>query len=152
VQVTVKENASRLVMPFQRARDDVWKTAELFCGVACGLLGPLPLFLRHGAYAFELMRFSLGNLLDAVLLFFLPGLLVAIGSYLHSVRRRTTGLILLLIGGIFLTLMVLGLFFSGAVFYLYGIPGGVVILLQGVLALITMISVIVGSVPATQQS
>ena len=131
---------------------NAWKGAELFCGVACGLLGPLPLFLRHGAYAFELFRTSRGNLLDAVILFFLPGLLVAIGSYLHSVRGKTAGLILLLAGGIFLTLMMLIHFFSGGVFYVYGIAGGFVILLQGVLAVIAIISVIVGRVPAIQQS
>lgn len=125
---------------------NAWKRAEVICGVACGLLGPLPFFLRHGAYAFELFQSSPGNLLDAVILFLLPGLLVATGAYLHAVKRRTAGLILLLIGGIFLTLMMLVYFFSGAVFYLYGIGGGVIVLLQGLLALITMISLIVGSV------
>lgn len=130
---------------------NAWRRAELFCGIACGLLGPLPFFLRHGAYAFELFRSSPGNLVDAVFFLFLPGVLVATGSYLDSVRRKTAGLVLLLVGGIFLTLMTLIHFFSGAVFYLYGTAGGSVILLQGVLALITMISVMVGRVPATRQ-
>lgn len=130
---------------------NVWKRAELFCGIACGLLGPLPLILRHGAYAFELFRKSSGFLLEAVSLFFLPGLLVAIGSYFHAVRRKNAGLIPLLVGGIFLTLMMLFLFFSGAAFYWYGREGGWVILVQGLLALITMISVTVGSVPANQR-
>jgi len=68
------------------------------------------------------------------------------------VKRKTAGLILLLVGGIFLTLMMLIYFFSGAVFYLFGLAGGLVILLQGVLALITIISVVVASVPATPHS
>jgi hypothetical protein len=41
-------------------------------------------------------------------------------------------------------------FFSGAVFYLFGVAGGLAILLQGLLALIAMISVIVGRVPAAR--
>jgi hypothetical protein len=130
---------------------NMWRRIELFCGIGCGVLGPLPFFLRHGAYAFDLFKSSSGNLLDALLLFFLPGLLVAVGSYFHAVRTRTFGLILLLVGGIFLTLMMLVHFFSGAVFYLFGVPGGLTILLQGLLALIAMISVIVRRVPATQQ-
>ena len=101
-------------------------------------------------YAFELVRSSSGNLGDALLLFFLPGLLLAVGSYFHAMRMRTFGLILLLVGGIFLTLMMLVHFFSGAVFYLFGVAGGLAILLQGLLALTAMISVIVGRVPAAR--
>jgi hypothetical protein len=117
------------------------------CGVGCGLLGPLPFFCRHGAHAFDMFRNSPAQLLDAVLFFFLPGLLVAAGSYFHAVRSKTAGLILLLVGAIFLTLMALLHFFSGAVFYFFGLAGGIVILLQGLLAVITIVSVIVGSVP-----
>jgi hypothetical protein len=130
---------------------NVWRRAELFCGVACGLLGAFPFFLKHGSHAFELFREWPGLLLEALLLFLLPGFMVAIGTYFHAVRSKRAGLILLLVGGIFLTLMMLIHFFSGAVFYVYGLGGGVVVLLQGVLALITMISVIVGSVPTVQQ-
>lgn len=128
----------------------MWRRIELLCGIGCGVLDHFP-SLRHGASAFELFRSSTGNLLDALLLFFLPGLLVAVGSYFHAVRTRTFGLILLLVGGIFLTLMMLVHFFSGAVFYLFGLPGGLAILLQGVLALIATISVMVGRVPAAEQ-
>jgi putative effector of murein hydrolase LrgA (UPF0299 family) len=130
---------------------NMWRRIELVCGIGCGVLGLLPFFLRHGAYAFELFRSSSGNLLDALLLFFLPGLLVGVGSYFHAVRTRTFGLILLLVGGVFLTLMMLVHFFSGAVFYLFGLPGGLAILMQGLLALIAMISLIIGRVPAAQQ-
>jgi hypothetical protein len=128
-----------------------WKRAELFCGVACGVCGVLPFFLRHGIYAFELFKTSSGSLEDALLLFFVPGLLVGVGSYFHAVRRKTVGVILLLTGGIFLTLMMLVHFFSGAVFYLFGIAGGVAILLQGLLAFLTIVSVVVGR-SAVQQS
>ena len=131
---------------------NTWRRIELFCGISCGVLGLLPYFLRHGAYAFELFRSSPGNLADALLLFLLPGLLVAGGSYFHAVRKRTVGLILLLVGGIFLTLVMLIHFFSGAVFYLFGVAGGAAILLQGLLALITVISVFVRRVPSTHHS
>ena len=85
----------------------MWRRIELFCGIGCGVLGALPFFLKHGAYAFELFRSSSGNLMDALLLFLLPGLLVAVGSYFHALRARTFGLVLLLVGGIVLTLMML---------------------------------------------
>ena len=74
---------------------NMWRRIELFCGMGCGVLGLLPFFLRHGADAFELFRSSRGNLADALVLFALPGLLVAVGSYFHVVRTRTLGLILL---------------------------------------------------------
>jgi hypothetical protein len=141
-----------VLIPCEEVKMNRWRRAELFCGVACGLLGPMPFFLRHGAYTVELFRSSPGNFLDAVLLFLLPGLLVAIGSYFDAVKSKMAGLILLLVGGIFLTLMMLIHFFSGAVFYIYGTAGGLVVLLQGLLALITMISLLVGRIPAVQES
>ena len=107
-----------------------------------------PAFLFWARYAFELSREWPELLLEAVLLFLLPGLLVAVGSYFHAVRSKTTGFIFLLVGGIFLTLMMLIHFFSGGVFYMFGLAGGLVILLQGMLALITIILVIVGRTPA----
>ena len=130
---------------------NMWRRIELFCGIGCGGLGLLPFFLRHGAYTFELFKSSSGNLMDALLLFFVPGLLVAVGGYFHAVKARTFGLVLLLVGGIFLALMMLVHFFSGAVFYFFGVPGGIAILLQGLLALVAIIAVIVGSVPTIEQ-
>lgn len=123
-----------------------WRKAELCCGVACGLLGPLPFFVQSRTAPLELFRRSPEFLLEAVLMFLLPGLLVAVGSYLHGVRNKKAGLILLLLGGIFLVLMTLIHFFSGAVFYRYGTAGGVVVLLQGLFALLTMILVLLATV------
>lgn len=40
-------------------------------------------------------------LLDALVLFIVPGLLVGIGSFIHSVQRKTWGFVLLLVGGRF---------------------------------------------------
>ena len=51
-----------------------------------------------------------------------PALLVAVGSYVHAVRRKTSGLVTLLVGGSILTLMIFGLVFGG-VFYFYGLGG-----------------------------
>jgi len=150
IAVDVFEERQSEVFTLLTDRNDMWRRIELFSGIGCGVLGLLLFFLRHGVYAFELVRSSSGNLGDALLLFFLPGLLLAVGSYFHAVRMRTFGLILLLVGGIFLTLMMLVHFFSGAVFYLFGVAGGLAILLQGLLALIAMISVIVGRVPAAR--
>lgn len=47
--------------------------------------------------------------------------------------------------------MMLVHFFSGAVFYVFGVPGGLAVLLQGLLAFAAVISVVVGRVPAAQQ-
>ena len=125
---------------------------EFACGIITGALGFLPPFCKHGAHAFELFRLWPGLLLDAVLLFVLPGILVTVGSYFHAARNKTSGLVILFIGGIFLTLMGLIHFFGG-VFYVFGLLGGTVVLLQSLMAIITMVSsfVVRSSSPATQR-
>lgn len=121
----------------------MWRRVELFCGLGCGVLGLLPFFWRHGMHVFALFNQWPELLLDAVLLYFLPGLLVAAGSYLHAVRRKTAGFLLVLVVGILLTLMMF-VHLVGGVFYLYGIGGGLIILGQGLLALITVVASLFG--------
>lgn len=116
------------------------KKFELVAGVATGLLGLLPPFCKHGANTIELFRLWPGLLLDAILLTVIPGLLVAIGSILHATRDKTSGFVLLLIGGIFLTLMALVYFFGGAIFYGFELWGGIVVLSQAAMAVLTVIS------------
>ena len=125
---------------------------EFASGIITGALGFLPPFCKHGVHAFELFRLWPGLLLDAVLLFVLPGILVTVGSYFHAARNKTSGLVILFIGGIFLTLMGLIHFFGG-VFYVFGLLGGTVVLLQSLMAIITMVSsfVVRSSSPATQR-
>jgi hypothetical protein len=78
------------------------------------------------------------------LLFVIPGLLVAIGSILHTARGKTSGFVLLLVGSIFLTVMTLVYVVGGAIFYVFGLAGGIVILSQALTAILTVISSAVG--------
>lgn len=77
------------------------------------------------------------------MLFIVPGMLVALGSMLHAARDKTSGIILLSIGSIFLTLMTLVYVFGGAIFYVFGLFGGIVILSQAVMAILTLILALV---------
>ncbi|HEU5237454.1 MAG TPA: hypothetical protein VFU37_09955 [Pyrinomonadaceae bacterium] len=81
---------------------------------------------------------SAGFLLDLLVLFVIPGLLVAFGSFVHSVRRKKWGLVLLLIGGAFLTLMMFIHAFGGT-FYVWGLWSAVLIVLQALTAILTVI-------------
>lgn len=116
------------------------KKLELVGGAGTAILGFLPAFAKHGAHTFQL---STALMLDFILLFVVPGLLVAIGSVLHVTWRKTSGFVLLLIGSTFLVLISLIYFFGGAIFYVFGSWGGIVILTQAVVAIITAISSLV---------
>ena len=96
---------------------------ELAGGVTTGVLGFVAPFYRHGADTFELFWLWPGLLLEALVLFIVPGLLVAIGSYVHSVGLKTWGFVMLSVCGMFLTVMSLIYFFGGAIFYLFGLGG-----------------------------
>lgn len=124
---------------------------ELTSGVATLVLGLIAPFCRDGvADTFRLYRLWPGLLLDASIFFIVPGLLVAIGSYLHAVKRKTVGFVVLLVGGIFLTLMML-IHMLGGVFYVFGFWGGMAILSQGLLAIVTMILSVAGRTPAASE-
>jgi hypothetical protein len=120
------------------------KKLELAGGILTGVLGLLPPFCKHGAHVFELFRLWPGLFLDAILLFVIPGFLVAIGSILHAARGKTSGFVLLLVGSIFLTVMTLVYVVGGAIFYVFGLAGGIVILSQSLTAILTVISSAVG--------
>jgi hypothetical protein len=121
------------------------KKLELVAGVLTAILGLLPPFCKHGAYTVELFRLSPGLLLDAILLNIIPGVLVATGSILHAARGKTSGFVILLIGSIFLMLMTLVYVFGGAIFYWFGLGGGIIILSQAVIAILTLILALVVS-------
>ena len=121
---------------------------ELAGGVATGVLGLAAPFFPNGAHTFELFRLFPELLLGDLVIFIVPGLLVAIGAYLHSVGPKTRGFVFLLVGGLFLTVMMF-LHIFGGVFYMFGFWGGVVILSQSLMAVLAMISsLIVGKHPA----
>lgn len=62
------------------------------------------------------------SIVGSLLFFLVPGLLVAVGSYLHVIRKTIIGLVMLLIGTLFLTVMMF-VHALGGVFYLYGFWG-----------------------------
>jgi hypothetical protein len=119
------------------------KKFELAGGATTGalavLLGFVAPFITHGAHTFELYRSWPGLLLGDLIAFVIPGLLVAMGSYVHSVARKTWGLILLLVGGIFLVVTMPILFFGG-VFYFYGLWVGLLRLSPSIMAILTIIA------------
>ncbi len=119
------------------------KKLEIVGGVLTLILGLLPPFVKHGSQTVELFRLWPGLLLDFVLLQVVPGVLVAIGSILHASKGKTSGFVLLLLGSIFLILLSLVYVFGGAIFYWFGLPGGIVVLSQALLALLTVISSLV---------
>ena len=88
---------------------------ELTCGITTFLLATAvscTLALPRSVLQFlDLLPFYLG-----------PALLVAVGSYFHAVRRKTSGLVMLLVGGSILTIMIFPLTLGG--FYVYGHWGG----------------------------
>jgi hypothetical protein len=117
---------------------------ELIGGVATGVLGIVAPFCKNGAHTFELFKLWPGLLLDALVSFVVPGVLVAIGSYIHTRREKTLGFVMLIVGGIFLITASLIYFFGGVVFYAFGLWGGVIVLSQSLMAIITVISSLVG--------
>ena len=71
------------------------------------------------------------------MLFVVPGLLVTVGVYLQLKAKRA-GLIILLIIGLYLAAMGV-VHLLGGVVYLFGFWGGLLILMQSVLAVLTTI-------------
>ena len=102
------------------------KKFELAGGVATGVLGVMLAlvapFVRYGSHTLELYTLWPGLLLGDTIAFAIPGLIVAIGSYLHSVARKSWGFVLVIVGGAFL-LVTIPIHFFGGVFYFYGLWG-----------------------------
>jgi len=87
---------------------------ELTCGITT--------FLLAAAVSCTLaLPRSVWHFFDLLPLYLGPALLVAVGSYLHAVRRKTSGLVMLLVGGSILTIMIYPVTFGG--FYIYGLWG-----------------------------
>jgi hypothetical protein len=116
------------------------KKVELIGGLATLILGLIAPFCRHGvADTFRLYWLWPGLALGALVPIIIPGSFVAMGSYLDAVKSKTFGFVVLLVGGIFVTVMTLVYVFGGAIFYVFGLLGGIVILVQALLAIVTMI-------------
>lgn len=111
------------------------------------MLGLVAPFCRDGlAGTFSLYSLWPGLVLDALVFFIIPGSLVAVGSYLDAVNRNTAGFVLILVGGIFVALMML-IHLIGGVFYVSGFWGGLVIVSQGLLAILAMVLALAVRIP-----
>lgn len=79
-----------------------------------------------------------GFLLKSFLLFGLPPLLVAIGTFVHACYRSRIGLTLLITGATVLLAFFGLMLISLATFYYHGIVGGLIASLPGMFALISL--------------
>lgn len=52
------------------------------------------------------------GLIVATLFFIIPGLLIGAGSYVHAIRRRSQGRVMVIIGSLFLTFTFVQIFFT----------------------------------------
>ena len=104
---------------------------EVICGIATGLSAVIvTIIVKCPSFANDIV----GNAIYIGL-----ALLVPIGAYLHSGQRRTTGLVLLLAGGVPLLVISVGLGLVGGLFLFCGLREGVLILTPSALAILTMI-------------
>jgi hypothetical protein len=96
------------------------KSIELTSGIATMVV---ELVTEATLVALEFSGKDLRAWIEGALLFSIaPGLLVACGSYLHAIHRKTVGLVMLLVGALFLTVMMFVYAFGG-IFYRYGLWG-----------------------------
>jgi len=108
---------------------------EIGCGIATFILA-----MASSATVFvpRLSPGFIGSGVFGIGLYLAPTLLVGIGSYLHAAHRKTSGVIMLWVGGVFLTFMLFVHVFGG-VFYLYGLYGGLAVITPSFTAIPTMI-------------
>ena len=100
----------------------VLRKVELISGIATGLLA---LFSpsSFSLILFVLGAFSVKEKLFGLLYLFVtyigPAMLIAIGSYTHAVRRRASGFVMIMVGGLVLTIIEVIVTFGGF-FYALG--------------------------------
>lgn len=105
---------------------------ELICGITTGLLAL--------AVSCTLFRPRLAlDVLGILPLYLTPAMTVALGSYLHVVRRRRIGWVMLMLGGLILT-AIMSVLALGGLFYLYGLWGGILILGPSATSIMTMLT------------
>jgi hypothetical protein len=111
------------------------KTIELAFGVVTLPLAVTAVWVSFGpSYQSGL---SLDQTVGWIVFFIAPGVLTAVGSYLHARKGTKRGFVVLWIGGGFLALMLIVYIFGG-IFY-YGLWVGLFTLFPSVAALITLI-------------
>lgn len=124
-----------------------WQAIELCFGIATGLvavLNPVSLFQVEHTFNTVLDKEAVAGLFGLLLMFIGPGLLVAIGSYLHALQEKTIGFVLIMIGGSILVLefpiLIIGSFGAYGLVYTQGLAPALYMLLPSPLAALTMIA------------
>ena len=118
------------------------RKVELISGIATGFLALFsPSSFSLAVFVFSDFTFKekLSGLLSLLVTYIGPAILVAIGSYIHAVRQRASGVVMVLVGGLFLTSIEL-VVFVGGFFYALGSWSMAVTLLPWASAIITVIA------------
>ncbi len=87
---------------------------EISCGLATPLVALMIPFAVNGMHTFDLFRSFPSLLEDALILSICPGLVVALGAYMHAVMQKSWGRVLLWIAGIFYAILSPLVFLSDA--------------------------------------
>jgi len=120
----------------------VLRKVELIGGIATGLLalfGPSSFSLAVFMFSSFTVKEKVLGLLSLFVTYIGPAILIAIGSYIHAVRQRASGFVMILVGGLFLTSIEL-VVFVGGFFYALGSWSMAVTLLPWASAIITVIA------------
>ncbi|HJX90503.1 MAG TPA: hypothetical protein VJ372_08405 [Pyrinomonadaceae bacterium] len=121
---------------------------ELVFGIATGLVtvfNPLTLGDMEVMSNRPADKETLAGLFGLLLMFIAPGLLVGLGSYIHTTKEKTVGFVLTMIGGSILVLefplLFLGAFgLWGGFFYSKGLAAALYTLTPSPLAALTMVA------------
>jgi hypothetical protein len=127
-----------------------WHPIELVFGIAAGLVtvfNPLTLGDMEVMSNRPADKETLAGLFGLLLMFIAPGLLVGLGSYIHTTQKKTTGFVLTMIGGSILVLefplLFIGAFSAyGGIVYSKGLAAALYMLLPSPLAALTMVAAV----------
>jgi len=124
--------------------------SELFFGIATGLVAVFnPTTFFEVEYLFNMPwlrqdpRDDFLSVIGVIVMLVGPGLLVAVGSYIHTTQEKTIGFVFTMIGGTILVLefplLLLGAFGYGGIVYSQGLAAALYMLSPSPLAALTMI-------------
>ncbi len=120
----------------------VLRKVELIGGIATGFLalfGPSSFSLAVFMFSDFTVKEKVLGLLSIFVTYVGPAILIAIGSYIHAVRQRATGFLMVLVGCLVLTIIEF-IVFVGGFFYALGTWSTAVTVLPWASAIVTMIA------------
>jgi hypothetical protein len=120
----------------------VLRKVEFISGIVTGVLalfGPSSFSLAVFMFSDFTVKEKLLGLLSLFATYIGPAILIALGSYIHAVRQRVSGFVMVLVGCLVLTSIEL-VVFVGGFFYALGSWSAAVTLLPWATAIVTMIA------------